>query len=547
MANTTAPSPGSAPPSCLHSPPSFCSTSSDEETDNLQWPTCFRTHIHPDWMIKGVTSVKRRRIPVRHDALLIRLLPVFLPPREAPHHRDFVNLPLEGSSCLLPVNIRTGRPVAPTFWVRHVPTCRISPQDPSVTRLIIWLLNWQFEEWVATWGYIPDFLFKWEEPRRRLTVFPLVSVLLEPHFPHQTAFDLAVSTTYPIIDALQTPPHLNKFEALDIAPLLCFLLGQWCQFETIQSFSFSKEVWRMVLPNSLEQQHWQYIQRVNNHWRTLYRTPSLDTSLCDFISHIIDTRAAEFTTTTHTEHQPQPLLLSDWQVVPPCHIQILTLSMDSVECGYCAMVPFFMSLLHLHRVVPLAERVALTPSSTVCWFRHQLGYPWMISKVSPTHPVTYEVPRISPSRHVPRLGGLYTTTCIQCSSGSFATIIRLPLADKQADVPNRATPASESAISGTEGATPVPPILPQEVEQSLLEGGVLSAEKTTNLEETTNQQPKEPRARDVPQRPRKRGAPPSPSRLFREEWERRVPRSPRSARSGVSWDPKLEEEAKDKS
>ena len=322
MANTTAPSPGSALPSCLHSSPSFCSTSSDEETDNLQWPTCFRTHIHPDWMIKGVTSVKRRRIPVRHDALLIRLLPVFLPPREAPHHRDFVNLPLEGSSCLLPVNTHTGHPVAPTFWARLVPTCRISPQDPSVTRLIIWLLNWQFEEWVATWGYIPDFLFKWEEPRRRLTVFPLVSVLLEPHFPHQTAFDLAVSTTYPIINALQTPPHLNKFEVLDIAPLLCFLLGQWCQFETIQSFSYSKEVWRMVLPGSLEQQHWQYIQRVNDHWRTLYRSPSLDTSLCDFISHIIDTRAAEFTTTTHTEHQSQPLLLSDWQVVPPCHIQI---------------------------------------------------------------------------------------------------------------------------------------------------------------------------------------------------------------------------------
>ena len=76
---------------------------------------------------------------------------------------------------------------------------------------------------------------------------------------------------------------------------------------------------------------------------------------------------------------------------------------------------------------------------------------------------------------------------------------------------------------------------------------LLSAKKTINLEETTNQQPKEPRARDVPQRPRKRGAPPSPSRLFREEWERRVPRSPRSTRSGVSWDPKLEEEAKDKS
>ena len=531
-------SPRVTPLPCPHQTPSSGSASSNEEAEDLHWPPCFRTHLNTEWMIRGVTSTQKRRFPIQNDALLIRLLPIFLPPRDAPHHKDFVNLPLEGSSCLLPVTKRTSRAILPTFWVRRIPTCRVSPQDLSVIRLIVWLLNWQFEEWTGTWGYIPDFLLKWEESKRRITAFPLVSVLCDPLFPRQTAYSLASSATSPILYALDASLHPHSHDAIDIAPLLCFILGQWCSRDITLFPRYPKPVWRLVLPASLEKSQWQHIQHVNEHWSTLYDHPYTDTFIQDSIARLLAAQASDSSPNTTPGHHTRSLLLSDCQLIPPCHLQVLTLYMDSVEGGYCAMVPFFISLIHLHRRVSPANRIAITPSSTLCWFRHQFGTPWRVSRVSSSHPLTYDLVRLHHSHHIPRLNGLYTADCVPTTGGSFANLVCLPLAARQVGELDDAHPQSSPTRLPLEGAELPALSLPPVAEQSLLEGGVLPVGKEENPlptaeseKEATTEGPPEV-TRDYPAlRTRKRvvfSPAPQPA-----EVGKRRPRSPRSAESGV--------------
>ena len=528
---------------CPHYPPSHCSTSSDEELDDLHWPTCFRSSVHMNWVIQGITSAKRRRPPLHPDALLIRLLPVFLPPRTDPHHKDFVNLPLGNSACLLPIDRHTQRPVIPTFWVRHVPTGRISPHDPAVPRLIGWLLHWQFENWITNWGYVPDFLYRWEEHKRRLTVFPLISILSDPSAPQQTAYDFAYTDTSPILTILQSFSPCRPYDALDIAPLICFMLGQWCHPSMISPGLYSKVIWQLVLPASLESYQWKFIQQLNEQWRLLHYRSGDDTVFRDFITTLIEYKVHETAPASPEGPSPPALHPSDCQLLPPCHLRVVTFAMDSLESGYCGMVLFLISLLHLHRLVAPVDRLAIAPLSTICWLRHQLGHPWMTSRITSSHNTRSDYIRLSPARHVPRLGGLYTTDCVQSHGSSFATRVRFPLASQIRPVPTPAAPTTEDRVSPQEGARVPALYMPPAVEQSLLEGGVLPAEdEQAPSPTTTSKRDSEDSKTGVPTgttgegpalRTRKRIAGLNTSPSTTENSERRRPRSARTAESGV--------------
>ena len=119
-------------------------STSDDEFRDTPLPLAYRgTREFPGWRVTGITDQRGTRRPFRADALTIRMLPIFLPPRDHDAFNDWSNIPLETAHTPLPTLHHPFQSIVPTFWACSTSTSRVSPQDASTLRLLVYLLrNW---------------------------------------------------------------------------------------------------------------------------------------------------------------------------------------------------------------------------------------------------------------------------------------------------------------------------------------------------------------------------------------------------------------------
>ena len=198
------------------------------------------------------------------------MLPIFLPPRNHDAFNDWSNIPLETAHTPLPTLHHPFQSIVPTFWACSTSTSRVSPQDASTLRLLVYLLRNWLEAMELVWDVSPDFLSIWSAQYRILTVYPLISALLTHDSRDLSAHGIAELAYRPLLTALQDSYSHTHLSLLNLTPLLCFVTGQFFSSKPPSLSDYPPDTLSLLIPRSLSPPQCELILRISRRWQSAF-------------------------------------------------------------------------------------------------------------------------------------------------------------------------------------------------------------------------------------------------------------------------------------
>ena len=310
----------------------------------------------PGWHVAAITSQRGSRRPVRADALTIQMLPVFLTPRDAYSFNDWANVSLETACAPFSVTQSPFRSIVPTFWACSTAATRTTPLDPSVQRLIVYLMRSWMARMELTWDVSSDFLMRWSAQHRIATVYPLISTLLNNDTAHMSSRSIAELAYRPTIIALQDAYTCTTVTTIDLTPLLCFVTGQFFPPGFPSPRDYPPNTLSLITPRTLSPPQCELLLRVTRRWKSFTPYHPEDRSTVDIAKHLVEAWHADPEPTTPMGYLPSIPRARSHQRVTSSMIHIRPLSLDSSEASFAGLIPLFLSLLHVQRPSAPDER-----------------------------------------------------------------------------------------------------------------------------------------------------------------------------------------------